>query len=1002
MGRPGGNRGRGGGGGGRGGGGRGRGGGGRRGGSAGGARGRGGGGGGGGGGVRGRGPRLDSRLLRQLDGGRKKEVEDEDEGLVKNYYEYEEGVADEESGKNRRYDDVEHVEYELPSDFEDEEIDEDAALGEEDADLEETIKTKRRIEVSLDESDLDLNSDEEDDGEDSGDDDEEMSDGEGGEDEEEESEEEEEEEDEEDDEKHQQMLEAVTGKPQQPRNDGGTKERKKDVRSEAYTESEYNLNPTGNGNASSISVEDLLGSLQGASGIGTLRKRMEPLQKEKLAISAPLPKVLQERVERKVGYEKSKDEVTKWQPLVKRNREAPSLAFNIREPTATTTVAALADKHKPTTDLEKEVASILEQGNMVEAEAIEAAEALELNKLSVDEVRDRQQRLSKMRSLLFQHEAKAKRVAKIKSKTFRRLDKSKKMRDFMETDEEAVKDAALKQEEKRAEERMTLKHKNTSRWARRILKRGLKAHEDGSRDAIMEQLRAHSMLTKKIQSADFSDSEASSSSSSDEEGDEEAAATGKGKSKMLAKAKAATFEALQFDEEAEAPKTGLFALPFMARAMEKKRNEARDEALAILEQLEQAEADEEGIGEDTAANEEKETENEGAGHSGRLAFGDIAVASRAQNAKRSKSKRTDDDYSDLDLDIEDEDDDDDDDVEDNEDGKKRKFQMHQAKKASPKAKSKKVDRQGNQKLGLEKTVEQESKVNETTPSKEAGESARKKKKKNKKKAGKKPTALENGLQESKDPQTTTTGVVEVSVFNKQTGFQSSKSTVTNTTVTEVADKHTSAGNKNLGQTASFLDLDDDDDTPEDKGLELSSKGASQEDLIRQAFAGDDVEADFRDTKSKAMDEEIAKIEEPKALPGWGQWTHAQKKRDQSGWKEDLEKKRREEAMKKRKDANLKFVVISEKMDKKGAKYHTAKVPFPMKTKEVFEQSLRMPIGREYNGEKVFRDMIRPAELKTAGVIIDPIKQDKSVKRPADTPETHTAKRRRGRPEKAGK
>jgi hypothetical protein len=44
----------------------------------------------------------------------------------------------------------------------------------------------------------------------------------------------------------------------------------------------------------------------------------------------------------------------------------------------------------------------------------------------------------------------------------------------------------------------------------------------------------------------------------------------------------------------------------------------------------------------------------------------------------------------------------------------------------------------------------------------------------------------------------------------------------------------------------------------------------------------------------------------------------------------------------------------------GAKYHTTKVPFPMKTKEVFEQSLRMPIGREYNGEKVFRDMIRPA------------------------------------------
>lgn len=111
---------------------------------------------------------------------------------------------------------------------------------------------------------------------------------------------------------------------------------------------------------------------------------------------------------------------------------------------------------------------------------------------------------------------------------------------------------------------MTLKHKNTSRWAKRILKRGLKAHEDGTRDAIMEQLRAHSMLTKKIQNANSSDSEVSSSSSSDEEEEnEEAAEAGRGRSKLLAKAKAATFEALQFDEEADVPKTGLFALPFM-------------------------------------------------------------------------------------------------------------------------------------------------------------------------------------------------------------------------------------------------------------------------------------------------------------------------------------------------------------------------------------------------------------------------------------------------------
>ena len=79
--------------------------------------GRGGGAGAAGAGGRGRGPRLDPRLLKQLGGGRKKA--DDEEGLtVPDFYEYEEGVADEEAGKNRRYDDVEHVEYELPSDFE--------------------------------------------------------------------------------------------------------------------------------------------------------------------------------------------------------------------------------------------------------------------------------------------------------------------------------------------------------------------------------------------------------------------------------------------------------------------------------------------------------------------------------------------------------------------------------------------------------------------------------------------------------------------------------------------------------------------------------------------------------------------------------------------------------------------------------------------------------------------------------------------------------------------
>lgn len=59
-----------------------------------------------------------------------------------------------------------------------------------------------------------------------------------------------------------------------------------------------------------------------------------------------------------------------------------------------------------------------------------------------------------MRSLLFQHEMKAKRIKKIKSKTYHRLLKKDRLKGTaaaMEMDPEADKEFAMKQEFKRAE-----------------------------------------------------------------------------------------------------------------------------------------------------------------------------------------------------------------------------------------------------------------------------------------------------------------------------------------------------------------------------------------------------------------------------------------------------------------------------------------------------------------------------------------------------------------------
>mgnify|MGYP001791863850 CR=1 FL=1 len=100
---------------------------------------------------------------------------------------------------------------------------------------------------------------------------------------------------------------------------------------------------------------------------------------------------------------------------------------------------------------------------------------------------------------------------------------------------------------------------------------------------------------------------------------------------------------------------------------------------------------------------------------------------------------------------------------------------------------------------------------------------------------------------------------------------------------------------------------------------------SNEELIRRAFAGDDVEEEFHNAKENVLNEENPEPEKPLLLPGWGQWASVQKRKGLPTWmsKEHAEaKKKREAALKKRKDARLNHVIISEKVDKKvtfGAK-----------------------------------------------------------------------------------
>nr|VDD59381.1 unnamed protein product [Brassica oleracea] len=174
--------------------------------------------------------------------------------------------------------------------------------------------------------------------------------------------------------------------------------------------------------------------------------------------------------------------------------------------------------------------------------------------------------------LLFRHELKSKRIKKIKSTTYHRL-KNKDLKNSSLgalMDPEMAKEEAVRQEAKRVEERMTLKHKNTGKWAKRMLSRGLNVKYDGTKAAIAEQLQMNANLSRKMNSM-------RDGSNSDERDDEEELRDGSDEdapSRLIAKAKEKTLKAL---EDGELPNAVLMSLPFM------KNEEANEEAKRALE-----------------------------------------------------------------------------------------------------------------------------------------------------------------------------------------------------------------------------------------------------------------------------------------------------------------------------------------------------------------------------------------------------------------------------------
>ncbi|BBN70036.1 U3 ribonucleoprotein family protein, partial [Prunus dulcis] len=83
------------------------------------------------------------------------------------------------------------------------------------------------------------------------------------------------------------------------------------------------------------------------------------MEKKSVPTPAPLPKADQEKLERKAAYEKSKEELQKWEPILKRNREAPTIYFDDDMDLGFSTVGAIASEFEPRTEFEKKIASLV-------------------------------------------------------------------------------------------------------------------------------------------------------------------------------------------------------------------------------------------------------------------------------------------------------------------------------------------------------------------------------------------------------------------------------------------------------------------------------------------------------------------------------------------------------------------------------------------------------------------------------------------------------------------
>ncbi|WWC69729.1 uncharacterized protein I206_103672 [Kwoniella pini CBS 10737] len=673
-------------------------------------------------------------------------------------------------------------------------------------------------------------------------------------------------------------------------------------------------------NNQKLDLSSLISSHPSLSGASALlpaksdKKASTSILKQGL-VSAPLPTVVQDRLDREAAYEKTREEGQKWAGVMKRVKEAEHLSFPLQPEQrggVKSTNEVLAG-FKPSNKLESAVTALLKKANLTEDTLTKREDlALEAQEMTIEEIKEKRDALRYQRELMFRAEAKAKRVAKIKSKTFRKLARKRAakenpgmdLEDLERLDPEAAAEEREKMERDRARERATLRHgAKSGRWARDVGGDGEELED--RRKAKEEMLNMKEKLTRKIMGKDDnSDSEDESEEESEEE--EEGI-----KSKAFDQLAALDAKNAAEQQGRLAGGKGIMQMAFMKKAEERNMKKVSETEADLRRDIQM-------FGEDRASDEDEEDDDEEdekpsmlkiGGNEGRMVFSGPAGTSSREEQEDSTPEPT------------------------------------QIKRPSALSKPRISPL-----LAEETSADHNPWLTSTTS------------------AG--PSRKRNAIVGSANAkgEEKVTRALKKAAKGKEAEIDDGK--------VEISLGKPSAPIKNNKKPHINGDAESEDDQDSDEELlPISGKGIKafqQRDLVAQAFAGDNVVEEFEREKERQVEADAPKVEDT-SLPGWGSWGGKGAKKKKNINPKFLVKTAGIEPTQ-RKDFKRSNLIITEKKDKRASQFLLQDLPYPYTSKEQYERSFATPVGSEWNSRSGFQKGTLPRIVKKPGAIIEPVRR----------------------------